>query len=137
VAKKDILKHISPADLKKFGLIPEIIGRLPVLAALNPLDKPALKNILTEPKNALIKQYKKLFELEGVELQFDEAAIDFIVDKAFEFQLGARGLRGICEAILLDFMFHIPSSKKSKQLNITIDLANENWEKHKTIFNAA
>jgi ATP-dependent Clp protease ATP-binding subunit ClpX len=137
VAKKDILKHISPADLKKFGLIPEIIGRLPILAALNPLDKPALKNILTEPKNALIKQYKKLFELEGVDLQFDEAAIDFIVDKAFEFQLGARGLRGICEAILLDFMFHIPSSKKSKQLNITIDLANENWEKHKTIFNAA
>ncbi len=137
VEKKDILKHISPADLKKFGLIPEIIGRLPVVTALVPLDKPALKNILTEPKNALAKQYKKLFELEGVELEFSEGAIDFIVDKAFEFQLGARGLRGICEAILLDFMYTIPSAKKQKKLVITLEEAKENWEKHKTVFNAA
>lgn len=137
VEKKDILKHVSPSDLKKFGLIPEIIGRLPVLTALEPLDKPALKNILTEPRNALVKQYKKLFELEGVELELADETIDFIVDQAFEYQLGARGLRSICEAILLDYMYNIPSSKKIKKLVVGVEEAKENWEKHKTIFNAA
>jgi ATP-dependent Clp protease ATP-binding subunit ClpX len=108
------LQYVSPNDIKKFGLIPEIIGRLPVLTALKPLDKEALKSILTEPKNALLKQYTKLFEIEGVKLEISEDAIDAIVEKAFDFNLGARGLRSICEAIFTDFMFDIPSEAKSK-----------------------
>lgn len=108
------LQYVSPNDIKKFGLIPEIIGRLPVLTALKPLDKEALKSILTEPKNALLKQYTKLFEIEGVKLEVSEDAIDSIVDKALDFNLGARGLRSICEAIFTDFMFDIPSEAKSK-----------------------
>jgi ATP-dependent Clp protease ATP-binding subunit ClpX len=137
VEKKDILKHISPADLKQFGLIPEIIGRLPVITALEPLDKPALKNILVKPKNALVKQYSKLFELENIELKFDDQVIDFIVDRAFEFQLGARGLRGICEAILLDYMYEIPGKPHSNELLITLKDATRHWEKHKAVFLAA
>jgi ATP-dependent Clp protease ATP-binding subunit ClpX len=137
INKTNLLKHISPADLKKFGLIPEIIGRLPVITALDPLDKKALHNILLEPKNALIKQYKKLFELEGVQLELAPEVIDFIVDKAFDNQLGARGLRGICEAILLDYMYEMPSRKNAKKLTIGLEEAVEKWEAHKTAFKAA
>jgi ATP-dependent Clp protease ATP-binding subunit ClpX len=137
IEKSDLLKHISPADLKQFGLIPEIIGRLPVIAALEPLDKSALKNILTQPKNALIKQYKRLFELEGIEIEFDNAVVDFIVDKAFEYQLGARGLRGICEAILLDYMYEAPSAKNNKKIKVTLKDAQKKWDSHKTAISAA
>ena len=99
------MQYISPQDLKSFGLIPELIGRMPVVTNLNPLDRAALKLILIEPKNALTKQYQKLFDMDGIKLSFDKQAIDIIVDKAMEFKLGARGLRSICEAIMLDAMF--------------------------------
>jgi ATP-dependent Clp protease ATP-binding subunit ClpX len=111
---KNLYKYITPQDLKSFGLIPELIGRLPVLTYLNPLDREALHNILTEPKNSLLKQYKKLFEYEGVKLDFEDDVLDFIVDKAMEFKLGARGLRSICEAIMIDAMFEFPSKKDVK-----------------------
>lgn len=126
--EQNLLSYVSPQDLKKFGLIPELIGRLPVLAALEPLDKDALRLILTEPKNALIKQYEHLFDLDGVSLEFSEDAIDFVVDISFENKLGARGLRGICEAILQDFMFDIPSDKNQKKLLITKDIAESKWQ---------
>ena len=119
IDKENLLKYISPLDLKSFGLIPELIGRMPILTYLNPLDKIALKRILTEPKNALIKQYQKLFKMEGVNLIFDRRAIDIIVDKAMDFQLGARGLRSICEAVMLDAMFEFPSDTSNKDLKIT------------------
>ena len=119
IDKENILQYISPQDLKSFGLIPELIGRMPVLTYLNPLDRTALKLILTEPKNALTKQYQKLFDMDGVALTFDKKAIDIIVDKAMEFKLGARGLRSICEAIMLEAMFEFPSDTSKKQLNIT------------------
>jgi len=119
IDKENLLKYISPLDLKSFGLIPELIGRMPILTYLNPLDKIALKRILTEPKNALIKQYQKLFNMEGVNLIFDRRAIDIIVDKAMDFQLGARGLRSICEAVMLDAMFEFPSDTSNKDLKIT------------------
>ena len=106
-----------------------MIGRLPVLTYLNPLDREALHNILTEPKNSLLKQYKKLFEYEGVKLEFDDDVLDFIVDKAVEFKLGARGLRSICEAIMIDAMFEFPSQKDVKQLTVTLDYAHEKFEK--------
>ncbi|MEX0812242.1 MAG: ATP-dependent Clp protease ATP-binding subunit ClpX [Chitinophagales bacterium] len=114
VDSENLLQYISPQDLKSFGLIPELIGRLPVLTYLNPLDKKALRAILTEPKNALVKQYKKLFRLESIELEFEEAALNYIVDQAFEYKLGARGLRSICEAIMTDAMFDLPSQKTDK-----------------------
>src|SRR5690606_25164859 len=110
-------KYITPQDLKNFGLIPELIGRLPVLSYLNPLDKETLLNILTEPKNALIKQYVKLFEYEGIELKFDQEVFEFIVDKAWEFKLCVRGLRVICEAIMLDGMFETPTTKENSMEN--------------------
>jgi ATP-dependent Clp protease ATP-binding subunit ClpX len=119
IDKENILQYISPQDLKSFGLIPELIGRMPVLTYLNPLDRTALKLILTEPKNALTKQYQKLFDMDGVALTFDKKAIDIIVDKAMEFKLGARGLRSICEAIMLEAMFEFPSDKSQKELKIT------------------
>ena len=119
INKENLLQYISPQDLKSFGLIPELIGRMPVVTHLNPLDRVALKRILTEPKNALTKQYQKLFDMDGVELSFDKKAIDIIVDKAMEFKLGARGLRSICEAIMLDAMFEFPSDKSKKELQIT------------------
>jgi len=128
----NLYKYITPQDLKNFGLIPELIGRLPVLTYLNPLDKETLLSILTEPKNALVKQYKKLFEYEGVELKFDPEVYTFIVDKADEFKLGARGLRSICEAIMLDAMFEMPSMKEQtgqKSLEITLDYAKKKFEK--------
>tara|TARA_B110000967_G_C18827733_1_gene532309 strand:- start:81 stop:1310 length:1230 start_codon:yes stop_codon:yes gene_type:complete len=119
IEKDNLLQYISPQDLKSFGLIPELIGRMPVVTHLNPLDRTALKLILTEPKNALTKQYQKLFDMDGVALTFDKKAIDIIVDKAMEFKLGARGLRSICEAIMLDAMFEFPSDESKKDLKIT------------------
>ena len=107
---KNILKYVTPKDLKDFGLIPEIIGRLPVLTHMNPLDKETLRTILTQPKNAIIKQYKKLFAMDGIELEVTEDALDYIVDKALEYKLGARGLRSLCENILTDAMFELPST---------------------------
>src|SRR5690606_4188502 len=129
---ENLYKYITPQDLKAFGLIPELIGRLPVITYLNPLDRSALLSILTEPKNALIKQYKKLFDYEQVELIFEEDVYEFIVDKANEFKLGARGLRAICEAIMLDAMFEIPSvtgKQEQRQLYITLDYAMQKFEK--------
>lgn len=125
----NLYKYITPQDLKSFGLIPELIGRVPVLTHLNPLDKQALRNILTEPKNSLFRQYVKLFEFEGVKLVFEDDVLDFIVDKAMEYKLGARGLRSICEAIMLDAMFDIPSDKEIKELVISLDYAVEKFEK--------
>ncbi|RZK48463.1 MAG: ATP-dependent Clp protease ATP-binding subunit ClpX [Pedobacter sp.] len=126
---KNLYKYITPQDLKSFGLIPELIGRVPVLAHLNPLDKNALRNILTEPKNSLLKQYVKLFDYEKVKLHFDDEVLDFIVDKAMEYKLGARGLRSICEAIMLDAMYHTPTEKDLKELRITLPYAIEKFEK--------
>lgn len=125
----NLYKYITPQDLKSFGLIPELIGRVPVLTHLNPLDKQALRNILTEPKNSLFRQYVKLFEFEGVKLVFEDEVLDFIVDKAMEYKLGARGLRSICEAIMLDAMFDIPSDPSIKELVISLDYAVEKFEK--------
>jgi ATP-dependent Clp protease ATP-binding subunit ClpX len=121
----NFLQYISPSDLRTFGLIPEIIGRMPVLCHLNPLDKDALRNILTQPRNALIKQYVKLFEMEGVVLTIDDAVIDLIVEKAFEFKLGARGLRSICEAVMMDYMYDMPSKSDVNELHVTLTIANK------------
>jgi ATP-dependent Clp protease ATP-binding subunit ClpX len=126
IDKGNLLQYVSPQDLKSFGLIPELIGRLPVLTYLKPLDRSALRSILTEPKNALIKQYKQLFKMEGTKLDFEEAVLELIVDKAIEFKLGARGLRGICEAIMTDIMYSLPSEEKPlKQFTISLDYAHE------------
>jgi ATP-dependent Clp protease ATP-binding subunit ClpX len=122
--RNNMLQYVSPQDLKSFGLIPEIIGRIPVLTYLEPLDRKALRNILTEPRNSLIKQYIKLFELDHIELTFDEEALEFIVDKAIEFKLGARGLRAICENIMNDAMFDTPSANVTK-MKITLEYAQE------------
>jgi ATP-dependent Clp protease ATP-binding subunit ClpX len=128
--KSNFLKYVTPQDLRAMGLIPELIGRLPVLTHLDPLDKKTLRLILTEPKNALIKQYQKLFELEDISLKFSESALDYIVDKATEFKLGARGLRSICEAIMLDAMFELPSAnKKHRELEITLAYVEEKLNK--------
>lgn len=124
VDKENLLQYIAPQDLKSFGLIPEIIGRLPVLTYLEPLDRIALRNILTEPKNAIVKQYQKLFEMDGVTLTFDDKALDYIVDKAVEFKLGARGLRSITESIMIDSMYNTPSSDK-KTLKVTLKMAEK------------
>lgn len=129
IDKNNLLQFISAQDLKSFGLIPELIGRLPVLSYLNPLDPDALRKILTEPKNALVKQYKKLFEMETIELEFKDGAIEFIVEKAMEFKLGARGLRSICEAIINDAMFELPSEKTSEKLVINRAYAEEKFSK--------
>jgi ATP-dependent Clp protease ATP-binding subunit ClpX len=110
--KGNLYQYVAPADFKKYGLIPELIGRLPAISYLQPLSREALRSILTEPKNALIKQYQKLFEPEGIQLKFDDNTLDFIVDKAIEFKLGARGLRSICETIMLDLMYELPQVKK-------------------------
>jgi ATP-dependent Clp protease ATP-binding subunit ClpX len=125
----NLLQFVSAQDLKSFGLIPELIGRLPVVSFLNPLDHIALRKILTEPKNALVKQYKKLFEMEEIEIEFKEGALDFIVDKAVEFKLGARGLRSICEAIINDAMFELPSEKTSDKLIINRAYAEEKFNR--------
>ncbi|RMA56665.1 ATP-dependent Clp protease ATP-binding subunit ClpX [Ulvibacter antarcticus] len=123
-----MLKYIIPKDLKDFGLIPEIIGRLPVLAYMNPLDKGTLRAILTDPKNAIIKQYKKLFEMDGIELIITEEALDFIVERAIEYKLGARGLRSLCEAVLTDAMFELPGTD-DKKLHVTEDYVIEKLNK--------
>jgi ATP-dependent Clp protease ATP-binding subunit ClpX len=128
IDRENLLQYIAPQDLKSFGLIPEIIGRLPVLTYLNPLHKEALRRILTEPKNALIKQYNKLFDIDGIELNFEDDVFDYIVEKALEFKLGARGLRSICEAIMMDAMFDMPS-KKEKEILITLEYAKEKMGK--------
>jgi ATP-dependent Clp protease ATP-binding subunit ClpX len=122
------MQYIAPQDLRAFGLIPEIIGRLPILTHLNPLDRQALRAILTEPKNALVKQYIKLFKMDSIDLTFGDGVLDYIVDKAIEFKLGARGLRSICETIMLDAMFEMPSIE-TNELEITIDYANRKLER--------
>jgi ATP-dependent Clp protease ATP-binding subunit ClpX len=127
---KNLYKYITPLDLKSFGMIPELIGRVPVITHLNPLDRQTLLNILTEPKNSLIKQYQKLFEYEDINLEFNKDVFEFIVDKAMEFKLGARGLRSICEAIMIDAMFDVPSQKReSKTLHIDLNYALDKFEK--------
>ncbi|WP_308243436.1 ATP-dependent Clp protease ATP-binding subunit ClpX [uncultured Prevotella sp.] len=128
IDKGDLMKYILPQDLKSFGLIPEIIGRLPVLTYLNPLDREALRRILIEPKNSIVKQYKKLFEMDGIKLDITEEALDFIVDKAVEYKLGARGLRSIVESIVMDAMFEVPS-KKVDEFTVTREYAEQQLEK--------
>lgn len=129
IQDKKLLSLVSPPDLRAFGLIPELIGRLPILTALEPLDKPALKSILSDPKNALLKQYQHLFSLDRITLSIDDDAIDFIVDMAFENKLGARGLRGICELILQDYMYEAPAQKGNSELVITKAIAEEKWNR--------
>lgn len=128
IDKNNLIQYVTPQDLKSFGLIPEIIGRLPVLTHLNPLDKPALERILVEPKNSIVKQYIKLMAIDGIELTFDQAALNYIVDKAVEYKLGARGLRSIVEAIMMDAMFELPS-KRTKTFEVTLSYAKEQMEK--------
>ncbi|MBE6273066.1 MAG: ATP-dependent Clp protease ATP-binding subunit ClpX [Bacteroidaceae bacterium] len=128
IDRSNMMQYIAPQDLKSFGLIPEIIGRLPILTYLNPLDRNALRNILTEPKNSIIKQYIKLFEMDGVKLVFQPEVYDFVVDKAIEYKLGARGLRSIVETIMMDVMFDIPSMK-IKEYELTLDYARQQMEK--------
>jgi len=125
IDKNNLMQYIAPPDLKKYGLIPEIVGRLPVVTFLSPLDKIALRRILLEPKNALVKQFSRLFEMDNIKLTFTDEALDLIVEKAIEFKLGARGLRSIIEAILNDAMFELPSKKSVKELEITADYVSE------------
>ena len=128
IDRGNLMQYIAPQDLKSFGLIPEIIGRLPILTYLNPLDRTALRNILTEPKNSIIKQYIKLFEMDGVKLEFQPEVFEYIVDKAIEYKLGARGLRSIVETIMMDVMFEIPS-QKAKKYEVTLDFAKQQMGK--------
>ena len=128
--KKNLLQYVNATDLKTFGLIPELLGRLPVVTHLQPLDQPTLRSILTEPKNALVKQYKKLFELENIQLSIDDDVLDFMVLKAIEYKLGARGLRSICESILTDAMFEMPSSKQTK-FHLDLEYAKKKFDKSK------
>ncbi|SMD43025.1 ATP-dependent Clp protease ATP-binding subunit ClpX [Aquiflexum balticum DSM 16537] len=131
VDRANLLQYVTAQDLKSFGLIPELIGRLPVVTHLDPLDRATLKSILTEPKNALVKQYKKLLAMEDVALQFEESGIDYIVEKAVEYNLGARGLRSICEAIITDAMYELPSDDSIKELVIDEKYAQEQFDKSK------
>ncbi len=124
IDRNNLMQYVSPQDLKSFGLIPELVGRLPVLTYMQPLGRDALRRILTEPKNAIIKQYQRLFELDGVRLTFDDDVLDYIVDKAVEFRLGARGLRSICEAIMMDTMFELPSTG-AREFTVTLPYARE------------
>jgi len=128
VNKDNLLQYISPQDLKGFGLIPELIGRLPVLTNLKPLDKEALRQILTEPKNSLTKQYEKLFEMDGITLNIDDEVLDYIVEKAIDFKLGARGLRSICETIMIDAMFDGPSNPENKEFKLNLEYAQNKIE---------
>lgn len=129
IDRDNLLQYITPADIKKFGLIPEIVGRFPILTYLNPLDRGTLRRILTEPKNSLVKQFVKLFDMDGIKLSFEEEVLDFIVDKSIEFRLGARGLRSIVEAVLNDAMFDMPSEEDKKELVITKAYAEEKIDK--------
>ena len=128
IDRNDLMKYILPQDLKSFGLIPEIIGRLPVLTYLNQLDRTALRAILTEPKNSIIRQQQKLFQMDGIELVFAEDALEYMVDKAVDYKLGARGLRSIVEAIMMTPQFELPSSGK-KRFEVTLDYARQQLEK--------
>lgn len=128
VKPENLLQYATSQDLKQFGLIPELVGRLPILTHLQPLDHESIRNILTEPKNALVRQYQKLFALEGVQLKFEKDALDYIAEKALQSRLGARGLRSICEAIMTDAMFEYPSQKEVKHLTITLEYAIEKYE---------
>jgi ATP-dependent Clp protease ATP-binding subunit ClpX len=128
IDRANLMQYIAPQDLKSFGLIPEIIGRLPVLTYLNPLDHEALRRILVEPKNSIIKQYEKLFDMDGIKLEFNEDTLNFIVEKAVEYKLGARGLRSIVESIMMDAMFEIPS-KRTKSFIVTLDYAKAQLDK--------
>lgn len=132
IDKNNLMKYILPQDLKSFGLIPEIIGRLPILTYLNPLDKSALRRILTEPKNSIIKQYVKIMQIDGIKMEIDEDVYDFIVDKAIEYKLGARGLRSIVESILKDALFELPSSKK-RTFHLTLDYAKEHFKENASL----
>lgn len=129
IDRNNLMQYVMPQDLKSFGLIPELVGRMPVLTYMEPLDRDALRQILTEPKNAIIRQYKRLFELDDVRLEFEDEALDYIVDKAVEYKLGARGLRSICEAVMMDTMFEVPSDKGCKEFNVTLDYAREKIER--------
>ena len=129
-AKKNLLQFVNATDLKSFGLIPELLGRLPVITHLNPLDKATLRSILTEPKNSLIRQYKKLFEIENIQLSLSDEVMDFMVEKALEYKLGARGLRSICESILTDAMFELPSTKEDK-FYVDLEYAKKKFDKSK------
>ena len=131
IDKENLFQYVNAVDLKSYGLIPELIGRLPVVTHLDPLDKKTLRKILTEPKNALTKQYKKLFDMEGIKLEFEPGALDYIVDKSLEYKLGARGLRSICEAIITEAMFNFPSDKNVKEFSISKEYAIEKFEKSK------
>lgn len=128
IDKENLMQYVLPQDLKSFGLIPEIIGRLPVLTYLKPLDREALSRILTEPKNSIIKQYTKLFEMDGIELHFEDDALNYIVDKGVEYKLGARGLRSIVEAVMMDAMFEIPS-KRTKRFDVTLEYTKSQLDK--------
>lgn len=130
IDRDNMLQYITPKDIRSFGLIPELVGRLPVLTFLQPLDKKALRNILTEPKNAIIKQYIRLFEMDGVKLTFDDDVLDYVVDKAMEYKLGARGLRSICEKIMIDLMYEIPASNR-KTYKVKLDYAKQKFETSK------
>lgn len=129
IDQENVVKYVSPSDLKTFGLIPELIGRLPVFTYLMPLDRSTLRRILTEPKNALTRQYQKLFDMENIKLTFSDEVLDYIVDRALEFRLGARGLRSICEAIMLDAMYEQPGAKQTKEFVVTLDYAIEKLNK--------
>jgi len=129
IDKDNLLQYIAPQDLKAFGLIPELIGRLPVITYLNPLNAESLRRILIEPKNALIKQYVYLFDMDGVKITFEKDALDYIVEKAIEYKLGARGLRSICEAIMIDLMYDTPSDSSVKEVNITLSYAKNKLKK--------
>jgi ATP-dependent Clp protease ATP-binding subunit ClpX len=126
--KDHLLQYVSPVDLKSYGLIPELVGRLPIVTFMHSLDKETLRKILTEPKNSLVKQFTKLFEMDNIKLSFEDEALDFIVDKSIEFKLGARGLRSILEAVMTDAMFELPSKNTTKSLRITIALVEEKFQ---------
>ena len=129
IDRNNLMQYVMPQDLKAYGLIPELVGRMPVLTYMEPLDRDALRQILTEPKNAIIRQYKRMFELDEVRLEFEDAALDYIVDKAVEYKLGARGLRSICEAVMMDTMFEVPSDSSCKEFTVTLDYAREKIER--------
>lgn len=126
--KENLLQYVSPVDLKSYGLIPELVGRLPIVTFMHSLDRETLRKILTEPKNSLVKQFTKLFEMDNIKLSFEESALDFIVDKSIEFKLGARGLRSILEAVMTDAMFELPSKNTTKTLRISVALVEEKFQ---------
>ena len=128
IDRRNLMQYVTPQDLKSFGLIPELVGRLPVLTFMRPLDRDALRSILTEPRNAIVKQYERLFAMDGVTLRFDDEVLDYIVDKAVEYKLGARGLRSLCEAVMMDTMYELPSTD-TRKYTVTLDDAKKKIEK--------